>query len=294
MRQNRMFPPERSRLQPAPEPPSRRAVLRQHLKRFYLRSRNILLVGAGILIALAAMFLYDKTQPPPQHLTQRDINAAVVRALEAIPPKPSYASQVYETIRPSLVQVRAVVLGRDGKTDDTLGAGIVIDDTGNILTSLHIVDDALEVIVTFADKTESEALVVMGIPENDLAVLRPQVVPDDLVPATLASSSMLRVGDEVFAVGNPFGISNSLSAGVVSGLGRSFNSPRAGETLTNLIQFDAAVNPGNSGGPLLNRDGEVVGIVTALLNPTDQDFFIGIGFAVTMESAGAALGSPPY
>ena len=110
----------------------------------------------------------------------------------------------------------------------------------------------------------------------------------------MAGSGSLHVGDEVFPVGNPFGVSNSLTAGVVSGLGRSYKSPETGETLSNLIQFDAAVNPGNSGGPLLNRDGEVVGIVTGLLNPTQDDFFIGIGFAVPIETAAGALGPPPY
>ena len=114
------------------------------------------------------------------------------------------------------------------------------------------------------------------------------------MPATLAGSAGLNVGDEVVAVGNPFGISNSLSAGVVSGLGREYRSPASRRAAQNLIQFDAAVNPGNSGGPLVNRDGEVVGIVTALLNPTDQDVFIGIGFAVPIETAAGALGSPPY
>ncbi len=183
--------------------------------------------------------------------------------------------------------------GLGGKTEDALGTGVVIDDTGTILTSLHIVRDATRIRVTFADGSESEASVIVRQPENDLAVLRPEEIPDDLVPATLASSASLHVGDEVVAVGNPFGITNSLSDGVVSGLHRSFKSPKTGETLTDLIQFDAAVNPGNSGGPLLNRDGDVVGIVTALLNPTEQDVFIGIGFAVPMETAGGAAGAPP-
>ena len=98
----------------------------------------------------------------------------------------------------------------------------------------------------------------------------------------------------MFAAGNPFGIRNSFSAGVVSGLNRNFKSPKSGATLSNLIQFDAAANPGNSGGPLLNRDGEVVGIVTALYNPTDQEVFIGIAFAVPIDAAGGAMGSPPW
>ena len=214
--------------------------------------------------------------------------------METAKPKPSYASKAYEVIRPSLVRVEALVSRSEKKPEGAIGTGVVIDTTGLIVTSLHIVRDATAVRVIFADGTESEAWVIMKIPENDLAVLRPRVIPDDLVPATLTDSSSLRVGDEVVAVGNPFGISNSLSAGVVSGLKRSYKSTKTGETLTNLIQFDAAVNPGNSGGPLVNRDGEVVGIVSALLNPNDQDVFIGIGFAVPIESAAGGVGSPPY
>ena len=295
MRQNRPFPPVRRQPEPEPKPPpSRVEVLRRRLARFCARFQTPLLIAAGMVIALAALLLYDAAKPPPQRLTQRDINAAVARALASATPKPSYASEAYQVIRPSLVRVQALVSKAEAESEVSLGTGVVIDDSGTILSSLHVVQDAAEVRVTFADGSESEASVILRQRENDLAVLRPSVIPDDLVPATLASSEALRVGDEVFPVGNPFGISNSLSAGVVSGLGRQYKSPKTGDTLTNLIQFDAAVNPGNSGGPLLNRDGEVVGIVTALLNPTEQDVFIGIGFAVTIETASAALGSPPF
>ncbi|MBI2957324.1 MAG: trypsin-like peptidase domain-containing protein [Chloroflexi bacterium] len=249
-------------------------------------------MGAGVLIALAGVYLYDATRPPPQRLTQRDIDVAVERSLANAPAKPSFAAQAYGVVGPSVVRVEAIVPGR-GRTGTSLGSGVVVDDTGTILTALHVVRGAAGVRVLFADGTDSEALIVMAQAENDLAVLRPAVVPDDLVPATLASSATLRVGDEVVAVGSPFGIPTSVSAGVVSGLGRSHRLPGTGETLRNLIQFDAAVNPGNSGGPLVNRDGEVVGIVVALLNPTEQDVFIGIGFAVTMETAGGLAGAPP-
>ncbi len=131
-------------------------------------------------------------------------------------------------------------------------------------------------------------------PENDLAVLQAQKVPDDLIPATMRSTADLRSGDQVAAVGFPFGIGPSVSAGVVSGLKRSFRSPEGKQELGNLIQFDAAANPGNSGGPLINMDGEVLGIVTAILNPTQQRTFIGIGFAVPIENAASAAGSPPF
>lgn len=298
MRQNRPFPTTRPQPPPEPTPPpSRLEVIRQRLTRFYTRFHSIFLVAAGILIALAAMFIYSTTQPPPQRLTQRDIDAAVERSVESMKPKPSYASKAYEIIRPSVVRVEALLPkadGKEGKSEGSLGTGVVINDSGTILTSLHVVKNATEVRVTFADGFESKASIIATEPRNDLAALRPQVIPDDLVPATLAGSGGLRVGDEVFAVGNPFGINDSLSAGVVSGLGRNFKSTKTGQLLTNLIQFDAAVNPGNSGGPLVNRDGEVVGIVAALVNPTDQDVFIGIGFAVTIESAGGIMGTPPF
>lgn len=266
----------------------------QQLNRFYSRFRIIILVLAGIVIAFSVMLIYNMTQPPPQRLTQRDINKAVESALETVKPKPAFSSQVYQIIRPSLVRIHARVSESEGENEGSLGTGFIVDDRGTILTCLHIVRDATEIFVIFADGTESRAVTALAQPENDLAVIVPQIIPDDLQPAVLAGSANLQVGDEVIVVGNPFGISNSVSAGVISGLGRTFESPKTGEILTNLIQFDAAVNPGNSGGPLLNRDGDVVGIVAALLNPTDQDVFIGIGFAVSIDSAGSALGSPPH
>jgi serine protease DegQ len=148
--------------------------------------------------------------------------------------------------------------------------------------------------VVFADGLESEAAVVALQPENDLAVLQAKTIPDDLAPAILGSTRDLVPGDHVIAVGFPFSIGPSVSAGVVSGLNREHRSPEGSRLLTRLIQFDAAANPGNSGGPLVNANGEVVGIVTAILNPTEQRVFIGIGFAVTMESAATAIGLPPF
>ncbi len=253
----------------------------------------MLMVALGMVIAFSSLYLYNLTQPPPQRLTQRDIDAAVKRSLVSTTPGPAFSAQAFETIRPSVVRIEAAKSGDDGKTGVAVGTGVVIDDTGNILTSLHIVENSGEIRVTFADGTETAAAVSNRQPENDLAVLRPEMVPDNLAAATLAGSDGLRVGDEVVAVGNPFGIDDSLTAGVVSGLGRNIRSPETGKAITGLIQFDAAVNPGNSGGPLVNRNGEVVGIVTALLNPDAQEFFIGIGFAVPIETAGGMVNMPP-
>jgi S1-C subfamily serine protease len=171
---------------------------------------------------------------------------------------------------------------------------VVIIDNGTILTNLHVVAGAKRVKVRFANGQESDAMLVGAQPEHDLAVLKALTLPDDLEAATMRSTSDLRPGDHVIAVGHPFGIGPSVSYGVVSGLKREFRSPEGSQTLTNLIQFDAAANPGNSGGPLVTMDGQVVGIVTAILNPSEQRTFIGIGFAVPIENAATAAGMPPF
>lgn len=294
MRRNREFIPPGTGRQPEAGPaPVPLSAFRNRMKQLYRRFQAPLMIAAGILLTLAALLIYSTFQEPPQRLTQEDIDAAVERSLETLEPGPSFASQAYEVIRPSLVRIHTVMRGEEGGSGGAVGTGVVITEEGIILTSLHVVDGAEQIHVIFADGSDSAAEVLVEQPENDLAVLMPYIIPDDLLPATLSASATLNAGDEVFAVGNPFGISNSLSAGVVSGLNRSFQTPDGGETLTGLIQFDAAVNPGNSGGPLVNRRGEVVGIVSALLNPAEEEFFIGIGFAVPIETAAGAAGSPP-
>jgi S1-C subfamily serine protease len=171
---------------------------------------------------------------------------------------------------------------------------VVITERGSILTNLHVVVGTSRIRVVFADGTESEAVVTGADPDNDLAVLQAKKLPDDLHPATLITTGDLRPGDEVLAVGFPFGFGPSASTGVVSGLKREFVSSDGKRALTNLIQFDAAANPGNSGGPLVNMEGEVLGIVTAILNPTHQGFFVGLAFAVPIENAASAVGVPPF
>ena len=184
--------------------------------------------------------------------------------------------------------------GFPGYRSTGIGTGVVIVDKGVILTNLHVVLGAEKIKVRFFDGMEAEATVIGVRPEHDLAVLQAKSIPDDLVAATLRSTADLQVGDHVVAVGFPFGIGPSASAGVVSGLKREYHSPEGKRVLTNLIQFDAAANPGNSGGPLVTADGEVVGIVTGILNPTSQRVFIGIGFAVPIENAAAAVGMSPF
>jgi S1-C subfamily serine protease len=171
---------------------------------------------------------------------------------------------------------------------------VVINDNGDILTSLHVVEGAVDIQVLYADGTKANGMVIAQEEANDIAVLSTDQLPEVLVPAVLGNPNAMRVGDEAYAVGNPFGLYSSVSAGVISGFGRTFRPEDRDIELENLIQIDAAVNPGNSGGPLVNRYGQVVGIVVGLVNPTEDDFFIGIGFAVPINIAGGAAGIPPY
>jgi len=258
-----------------------------------------------LLVVLALAFWWSaptfNAKPP---LTMEQIDAAMRQSIEE-KPLVSPVSRAYEAVIPSVVRVVGLMTegddgsdktenGKEGTVERGVGTGVVIIDNGTILTNLHVVAGAKRVRVTFMDGSESDAVVVGTQPENDLAVLRAKTIPDDLEAATMRSTADLAPGDQVLVVGFPFGIGPSASAGVVSGLKRQFRSPEGQQTLTNLIQFDAAANPGNSGGPLVTMDGEVVGIVTAILNPNRQRVFIGIGFAVPIENAAAAAGMPPF
>lgn len=208
-----------------------------------------------------------------------------VRDLQAQPPP---GVDVYDQIMPPLVVIQVAGGGAEGG----LGTGVVVNAEGAVLTALHVVEGAPSIEVTFSDGTTSPATVESKDPEHDVAVLAAERLPSIVVPATLGGGA--RVGDEAFAVGHPLGLVGSLSAGVISGLDRSFKDP-AGRELRGLIQFDAAVNPGSSGGPLLNRAGQVIGIVTALANPPGSAGgrgFTGVGFAVPIATAGGAAGAP--
>jgi S1-C subfamily serine protease len=280
---------------PAVETPQApRRTLRERVASLAGRYERPLLVVLGGGLAIAAVAMWAALHPPQRALTQKDIDAAVMHTLET-QTLPSQAAQAYEKVRRSIVRVRDLATSDDDKEIETgVGTGVVIVDKGIILTNLHVVLGAKKVGVVFADGLESEATVIGAQPEHDLAVLQAKSIPDDLQAATLRSTSDLLPGDRVIAVGFPFGIGPSVSDGVISGLRREYRSPEGKRLLTNLIQFDAAANPGNSGGPLATMDGEVVGIVTGILNPTEQRVFIGIGFAVPIENAASAVGLSPF
>jgi serine protease DegQ len=279
---------------------------------------------AAAFAVLALLGGWQLLHPAPRVLSQWDIDNAVKYTLSHTDPPPADTAIAAATVGPSVVRVEGYLSpehaaeeakaeqlaakkdksikpiplrspdGKDNKPDAT-GSGVVIDNKGDILTNLHVIRSTDRWVVTFWDGSKSDAQVVNVQPENDLAVIKAKNSPDDLKPATLASTAGLNPGDTVVAVGFPFGIGPSVSSGVISGLKREFVDPdrKEGGRLTNLIQFDAAANPGNSGGPLVNRDGEVIGIVTAIFNPTGQRVFAGMGFAVPIENAARAVGDNP-
>jgi S1-C subfamily serine protease len=263
------------------------------------RKALLQLFVAGLIGAAVALYANHRIQGPLQKLTQEDIDKAVAHALGTIP-LPSQAAKAAEIIEQSVVRVNGYTSNRDAAKDPLryeeqgVGSGVLVVETGLILTNLHVVQSAEKIMVVFHDGHESEATIKSVQPDQDLAVLQVKTLPDDPKPATLRSTADLNKGDLVVAVGFPFGIGPSVSAGVVSGLRREFQSPEGKRQLSNLIQFDAAANPGNSGGPLVTADGEVVGIVTGILNPSGAKVFAGIGFAVPIENAMSGLGVPPF
>ncbi|MEE8337887.1 MAG: trypsin-like peptidase domain-containing protein [Dehalococcoidia bacterium] len=165
------------------------------------------------------------------------------------------------------------------------GTGIIVDTDGHILTNYHVIEGAEEVAVTLWDGTAVRAQILGTDPANDLAVLRASIQPQRLVPARFGDSDLVRPGEDVFAIGNPFSFDFTVTRGIVSGIDRESSLNSSGRSIRGVIQIDAAVNPGNSGGPLFNSSGEVIGINTAIHNPTQQRVFVGVGLAIPINTA---------
>ena len=182
-----------------------------------------------------------------------------------------------DRVMPSIVQIR---VGASGT-----GSGMVIDRHGHILTNRHVIENATSIVVELPDGTTATAEVMGSDAGNDLAVIRAELPAESLTPATFGDSGAVRVGEPVFAIGNPFGLGFTVTSGIISGLGRESDGEPGGHRIRGVLQTDAAVNPGNSGGPLFNADGEVIGINTALENPYGQRVFVGVGYAVPSNTA---------
>jgi S1-C subfamily serine protease len=263
-----------------------------HLWRKRLRSG--ILFGLGIVAALAGVWLYQLVTPKSPQLTSNDVSTAINQVLASATPAPPYSETVYKIIQPSLVLIQSQMPQSGSQQQEfSLGTGTIVDTAGDILTSLHVVSGATKIQLTFADGTQSTATIANSQPESDIAVLTPDTPPKQIIPAILGNPTAMQVGDEAYVVGNPFGLYSSMTSGVISGFNRTFQPNNSSITLKGLIQIDAAVNPGNSGGPLLNRAGQVIGVIEGIANPTQQDFFVGIGFAVPIDVAGGAAGLPP-
>jgi S1-C subfamily serine protease len=303
-------------------PPSHR--WSRPLARLRTRARKTVPFASGIAAALIAVVIYGAMNPGSRPLTQQDVNQSITKTLASQTPAPPAAQAVYRAIAPSVVQVIVLATAlptfpplpgmETGPTpsaapsagpsataspslgtpvaNGSAGSGVIINANGDIMTCLHVILNATAIQVVFADGNASSAQVKSTDPARDIAILTATNPPAKLVPAVLGSSRSMQVGSDAYIVSNPFGMTGSLTAGVVSGLNRSLQLPNDGPNLAGLIQFDAAVNPGSSGGPLLNRNGQVVGIVEALINPTNQGVFIGIGLATPIETAGAGSGLP--
>ena len=228
-------------------------------------------------------------------LTRGGGDAAPVAARPSASPSasrgPLSVAEVYQALLPSVVLIETTGGGKtaaDAKpAKSSSGTGVIVNADGTILTAAHVIEGADAIKISYPDGTTSAAEVATADAKRDVATLTPATLPGTVVPAVLGGG--VAVGAPVVAIGNPLGLTATTTSGVVSGLDRVLT--REGTTdMSGLIQFDAAVNPGSSGGPLINDRGQVVGIVVALANPTDAGTFIGIGFAVPI---GAALGTGP-
>jgi len=232
------------------------------------RRRAAVVVVGLVLAALVAVIAVLATR---LGVASSASPAATPRPTATATASPS-VSAIYQRVRPSVVVIR---------TNHALGSGVIVADDGTIVTANHVIAGANRIKVTFFDGSSTSAAVVSANPKMDVAVLSPASLPEVVVPAALGGGA--DVGAPVVAVGNPLGLADSVSAGVISGLNRTAQT--ADGTYSGLIQFDASVNPGSSGGALLDKRGLVIGIVVSIVNPAHEDAFAGIGFAVPIGSA---------
>jgi putative serine protease PepD len=236
------------------------------------RARRLALAGAVLLVVLvvaATTLLVSRRGEPP---------AAAAPSPTPTPTPTVSVPDVYKRVGPSVVVVRTA--------RGALGTGVIVAADGTVLTANHVVADRSAISLIFADGTRSAATVAGADPAHDIATLAPATLPQPVVPATLGGTA--EVGGAVVAIGNPLGLTYSVSSGVVSAVGRTATTN--GGRFSGLIQFDAAVNPGSSGGPLLDGEGDVIGIVLSIADPGRDDAFAGIAFAVPI---GTALGGGP-
>jgi S1-C subfamily serine protease len=241
-----------------------------------------------LLLAIVAVLVWKYVLPRHGPLHDPDAQARVVAPRGALASFETTTIEIFRLAEPSVVHIENVTLTQDRFTLDVLeiprgtGTGFVWDARGYIVTNAHVVRGGNRFRVLLADHTVWEASLVGSEPDKDVAVLKiDRGTADALVPLTVGTSADLRVGQAVFAIGNPFGLDHTLTTGVISGLDRQIAAD-TGRKITGVIQTDAAINPGNSGGPLLDSAGRLIGMNTAILSPSKAS--AGIGFAVPVDT----------
>lgn len=227
-----------------------------------------------IVIVLIFAFVFEQQKTDAMH----QIIPSSGNLVPSIPASPLGLADLFSQSQDGVVQI-IVRKSTDNATDRAIGSGIVYDLNGHIITSNHVVDQYQKIRVVFHDGMSYTAKITGTDPFADLAVIKVDAAPQNLHTLSLGDSSKLRIGDQVIAIGSPFGLTGSMTTGIISQLGRILNPPNIGSfSIPNVIQTDAAINPGNSGGPLLNDRGEVIGINTAIQTQTGE--FSGVGFAI--------------
>ncbi|MEK0323089.1 MAG: trypsin-like peptidase domain-containing protein [Nitrosopumilus sp.] len=238
-------------------------------------------IGAVIVIVMfVALFVSPPELIKPEIVVSNGHTTSTVGEVTPLYSKSLSLIEIFEKSEPGVVRVN-VQRNETGEQTNALGSGFVFDKKGHIITNAHVVDKAKKIVVTFLDGRSYNAEII-GIDEfTDLAVIKVNTDSTLLQPLSLGDSSNLKVGESIAAIGNPFGLSGSMTSGIVSQLGRLLPSG-SGYSIPDVIQTDAAINPGNSGGPLLNMRGEVVGINTAIQSTTGE--FTGVGFAIPSQT----------
>ena len=254
------------------------------------------LLATAIIFAVAIIII---TIPSTAVAQQQQINSNTSQSTNSSSPNPLSLKTIFKQVGNSVVQITSKIptatpnpLNPQAPNATALGSGFVYDKQGHIVTNGHVVGDAKVADVTFVDGNRYTAKVIASDPYSDIAVLqisqnisqpqRQQQLLSSLKPLVIGNSSNLEVGDQVIAIGNPFGLSDTMTTGIVSGIGRLLPAAAGGFSIPNMIQTDAPINPGNSGGPLLDTQGEMVGMNTAMLSGTN--IFSGIGFAIPSDT----------
>ena len=242
---------------------------------------------------VAGVVVTGLTQNPAESQTETTAPALDLAsaASEAMPPLPSEqrAIAIYKKASPAVVNITSVTVTMDmfmnAYPQEGAGSGVILNSDGYILTNAHVVANANKLAVTLTDGRTYDAKLVGGTKSKDMALIKINLEPDDkpLTPIQLGDSSNLQVGQTVYAIGNPFGFYSTFTNGIISSTGRSLTTPN-GRIMENVIQTDAAINPGNSGGALLDSSGRLIGINTAIFNPSRQGQNVGIGFALPINA----------